>query len=71
MAFIVAVFPGLSITTSDFIKVGEGKNSCLLFVCNARLIFMELLMEQHLWWNFIRKSKGSLCFGDLSKLKMN
>ncbi len=28
-------------------------------------------MEQHLSWNFIKRSKGSLCFEDLKELKMN
>jgi hypothetical protein len=41
------VFPRLFITTNDFKKAGEGKKTCLLFVCNARFILMELLMEEN------------------------
>jgi hypothetical protein len=44
---IVIVFPRLFITANDFRKAGEGKKTCLLFVCNARFISMELLMEEN------------------------
>jgi hypothetical protein len=63
---IVIVFPRLFITTDEFKKAGEGKKTCLLFVCNARLISMELLMEENgvdLWWSFVRWREGRLCFG--------
>lgn len=44
---IVIVFPRLFITANDFRKAGERKKTCLLFVCNARFISMELLMEEN------------------------
>jgi hypothetical protein len=44
--FVIVVFPKLSIPTRDFTRVDEGKNGCLLFVCNVGLIFLKLQMEE-------------------------
>ncbi len=43
---MVAIFPKLSFVARDFMRVAAGKNGCLLYVCNARLISLRLRMEE-------------------------
>ncbi len=40
--FIIVVFPKLSTPARDFMKASEGKNGCLLFVCNVGLFLFEV-----------------------------
>lgn len=55
-------------------RASEGKKTCLLFMCNARLISMKLPMEENantFMMELHMKELIEWCLENISKLKMS